>query len=290
MTKILFLESPNTRVAYRIYENDQGKEGSTAVFIHGAGVGGEITWDGFLTYLGQWQRVIIPDLCGMGDSYPLAGEEAAVSIHGLAEDMLYLLDHLAMEEFDLIGYSLGGLVSLALNEKLVQRSEANTCSVRKMALLEPAALDRESVADLIAVRQRYRQAAHTIRVTGDVEQGVAYFMESVAPNRRKHPVAEATTQSRLAHRPLGFAYALDAVTDFVEQQQVTELRQRLLQLAPPTLLFAGELSHQLLRAYHAILADTYPEWQAEIIKGTDHSLPFQKPRQIAGLLNQWFHG
>ena len=184
------LTTPTTKLAYRLYENTPSAQPKTIVFIHGAGVGGDITWSDFLPYLTQWQRVVIPDLKGMGDSYSLNRQEEETNIHELSQDILFLLDHLQLSEFDLVGYSLGGLVSLSVNSELEKRieqsvnSQAALMTVRKMALLEPAGLDREALADLITLRQKYKEAAHTIRATGDVELGVAKFVDSVAPNRR----------------------------------------------------------------------------------------------------------
>lgn len=283
------LQTNKTHLTYRVHEKQDRQQGKTLVLIHGAGVGGELTWKEFLPHLQHWQRIIVPDLKGMGDSYSLDQQETATSIAELSQDIVCLLEALQLEHFDLVGYSLGGLVSLMVNNELTKKTNKRTAQVNKMALLEPAGLDREQLADMINLRSRYKEAAHTIRATGDVEQGIAHFVDSVAPNRRKHPVAEATTQSRLAHRPLGFAYALDAVTDFAEShQQDPTMRTTLLNAAPATLLFAGELSHTLLQQYHALLAQQYSGWQNAVIKGTDHSLPFQKPRQIAKKLNEWF--
>lgn len=40
--------------------------------------------------------------------------------------------------------------------------------------------------------------------------------------------------------------------------------------------------HQL----HLQLAERMPNWHYFHVAGTDHSLPFQKPRQIARIMNQ----
>ena len=292
MSQVFYLNLSHTKLAYRIYENPNIKNSRTAVLIHGAGVGGEITWSGILEHLDTWQQVIVPDLKGMGDSYAHHGQEEATSVDGLVLDMMGLIDHLALGEFDLVGYSLGGLVSLKLNQALNQKMMAaqakqKSPSVKKMCLLEPASLDRADNETLILLRENYRKAALTIRETGDVELGIGHFVDSVAPNRRKHPIAEATTQSRLAHRALGFSYALDAVTDYVAQNDHAA-RSALLKSAPSTLLLAGELSHPLLQDYYAHLAEHHPKWQFDALSACDHSLPFQKPRQIAKKMNKWF--
>nr|WP_264193987.1 alpha/beta fold hydrolase [Marinomonas algarum] len=253
--------------------------------MHGAGVAGEITYSPMLPYFTQWRWMLVPDLKGMGESFHRPGHEAAVSIDELTDEVAALLAHLQWEDFDVVAYSLGGLVALNLNR---QRRLQGKPAV-KLALLEPASLDREDVSDLMTVRQKYRQASQLIRDTGDVELGVANFMDGVSPNRRKHPVAEATTQSRLAHRPFGFAYALDAVTDYVEEMaKQPVLRQAMIEASEEVFLFSGALSHEALKQHYDLLSEQQANWQHASLSACDHSLPFQKPRQIAHHINKWF--
>ena len=292
MSQVFYLNLTNTKLAYRVYENPNVSVQRTGVFIHGAGVGGEITWSAIMEHLSSWNKIIVPDLKGMGDTYAHHQSEEAVSIDTLTEEVWQLIEHLELKHFDLVGYSLGGLVSLKLNQVLVQQHKTGKnlgLAINKMCLLEPASLDRQDNNELLALRENYKKAAKTIRETGDVELGIAHFVDSVAPNRRKHPIAEATTQSRLAHRADGFSYALDAVTDYV-QLDTHELRADLLKLAPPTLLLAGDLSHIALKQHYEALAQQHPGWAFELLSGCDHSLPFQKPRQIAKKMNKWFTG
>lgn len=285
MSDVFFLTLPHARLAYRLYENPEAKDDRCCLLLHGAGVAGEITFSPMLPYLTQWRWMLVPDLVGMGESFHHHGEEAPVAISQLSEDVTALLAHLDWQSFDVVAYSLGGLVALQLNQ---QRQQSGLAAL-KMALLEPASLDREDLSQLKEVRQKYRHASHLIRETGDVELGVAHFMDGVSPNRRKHPVAEATTQSRLAHRPYGFAYALDAVTDFVEQAaEQDHIRQGLIDAAPEVFLFSGELSHEGLREHYELLNQRNDAWQHKVMSACDHSLPFQKPRQIANHLNKWF--
>ncbi|GGN27056.1 MULTISPECIES: alpha/beta fold hydrolase [Marinomonas] len=285
MSDIFFLSLPNARIAYRLYENSQSESERVCLLLHGAGVAGSITYSPMLPYFTQWRWMLVPDLKGMGDSFHHHGEEGAVSIGELTDEVEALLSHVEWEDFDVVAYSLGGLVALNLN---YQRSLQGKKKM-KMALLEPASLDREDLATLMEVRQKYRHASKLIRDTGDVELGVASFMDGVSPNRRKHPVAEATTQSRLAHRPFGFAYALDAVTDHVAlMAKEPSLRQAMVDASEHVFLFSGELSHEALRQHYDLLSERNLAWQHKVLSACDHSLPFQKPRQIANHINKWF--
>ncbi|SBS26434.1 Putative aminoacrylate hydrolase RutD [Marinomonas aquimarina] len=285
MFETKFLPLADTELAYRLIEVPNSKTDGACLMLHGAGVAGELTYAPMLDYLDHWRWILIPDLTGMGQSFFHGQQEAPLSIDQLSAEIEQLLQHLSWQAFDIIGYSLGGLVALHLN---AQR-QSKQGKAHRLALMEPASLERECVETLAEVRQRYRVASQTIRETGDVELGIAHFMDGVAPNRRKHPVAEATTQSRLAHRPLGFSYALDAVTDWVERVSGNvALRDDMLAQADQVFLLSGELSHALLRQHYDELAEQHLGWQHQTVKGCDHSLPFQKPRQIAKYLSAWF--
>jgi pimeloyl-ACP methyl ester carboxylesterase len=285
VSDVFFLSLPNADIAYRLYENPAAKTDRTCLLLHGAGVAGEITYSPMLPYFTQWRWMLVPDLKGMGESFHQHGDEGAVSIAELTDEIEALLAHVKWDDFDLVAYSLGGLVALNLN---YQRSLQGKTKV-KMALLEPASLDREDLSTLMDVRQKYRHASKLIHDTGDVELGVASFMDGVSPNRRKHPVAEATTQSRLAHRPFGFAYALDAVTDYgAVMANEPALRRAIINASEQVFLFSGELSHEALRQHYELLSLHNDAWQHKTMSACDHSLPFQKPRQIANHINKWF--
>jgi len=102
-------------------------------------------------------------------------------------------------------------------------------------------------------------------------------------------VADAHTQARLAHAAFGFAYARDAGTDHVSKMaSQSDLRQRMIEASDQVLLFSGELSHGGLTQHYDVLSEKNAGWQHKIMKACDHSLPFQKPRQIAIHINKWF--
>ncbi|MFT2109686.1 alpha/beta fold hydrolase [Marinomonas sp. 2405UD68-3] len=286
MTDVFFIKSPHTRLAYREYHHSQAPKGSCLMLLHGAGVGGELTWDAMLPYLTNWETILVPDLKGMGESYGHSGEEEPVSVIELAEDIHALTQFLQWQTFDVIGYSLGGLVTLLLNQL---RIGLGLPKLTKMALLEPAALDRVDLFELQELRNKYRAASDVIRETGDVELGVSNFMDGVSPNRRKQTSTETIAKSRLAHRPFGFAYALDSVTELVDEYvKHSHLRDDLLRLTNQVLILSGGISHQSLIQHYDVLESQFDGWRHQSIVGADHSLPFQKPRKIGKILDNWF--
>ena len=85
-------------------------EGRPVVLFHGLFSDAETNWIKFghaALLAGQGFRVIMPDLRGHGES-ARPHDPSVYPPDILAEDGLALIDHLALEDYDLGGYSLGG--------------------------------------------------------------------------------------------------------------------------------------------------------------------------------------
>ncbi len=105
--------------------------GEPLLLIHGLGSSGA-DWAWQVAALERNYRVIVPDLPGSGHSAPLEG---ACSIEALAHSLWRLCDHLGLATLNVVGFSLGGAVSL---EMAVQRPE----SVRRLGLINSLATYR----------------------------------------------------------------------------------------------------------------------------------------------------
>jgi len=264
---------PDQHLHYRLYRNPVLHNGRKLLLIHGAGVAGEDTWHMLTAFLEHWQEILVPDLRGAGQSESPDGREYPFSVQTLVSDMAALLDQLGWWQFDLGGYSLGGLVSMLLKQCYPDR-------VGKQFLLESAVLDRPDWVSTIELRQRYSSAAVHLR-SDDREQGIRQFLDTISPNRKASAQTESVAVSRLARRPLGFAHALDAVTAAINSID----RDALLASQGDVSSFIGGLSVELMHQLHLTLAEQMPNWHYFMVPGTDHSLPFQKPRQIARIMN-----
>src|SRR5688572_2414754 len=93
----------------RLLAYDDTGMGPVLVLLHGF-PHDHTLWNAQLSALGRQARVVAPDLAGFGDSAP--GGEATMDAH--ANDVVRLLDHLAIEEAVVCGLSMGGYVALAL--------------------------------------------------------------------------------------------------------------------------------------------------------------------------------
>ncbi len=89
--------------------------GRPFVLLHGLmGSGALLAGQGLVAALaGRGYRVILPDLRGHGDS-GRPHDPACYPPDILADDMLALIEHLGLEDYDLGGYSMGGKLVLRL--------------------------------------------------------------------------------------------------------------------------------------------------------------------------------
>lgn len=267
------LHLPDQHITYRLYKNPNVESDRKLVLMHGAGVAGVDTWETIIAFLEHWGEVLVPDLRGMGDTVYPDGEEHAYDVQALVADMNALVDHLGWWSFDLGGYSMGGLVSLLFKQQHNDR-------IGKQFLLESAVLDRPCWDTTVELRQQYSSAAVHLR-QDNVRYGVVNFLDAISPNRRITKQVEELTIDRLGQRPEGFANALDCVTDAINQID----RDALVAAQGDVTSFIGGNSIELMHEYQKQLAERLPNWHYFMMPGTDHSLPYQKPRQIACIMN-----
>ncbi|WP_136065667.1 alpha/beta fold hydrolase [Modicisalibacter radicis] len=267
------LRRPDQHCAWRRLERVDGRGRGTLLLLHGAGVAGELTWGAMVGYLDAWRTLLIPDLRGMGQTHDPDHGERPFELDAVVGDVLALLDAQGAERLTVVGYSFGGLVAMRLKQCLGERIDG-------LGLLEPALLERADHAAMVEVRRDYAEAARHLRDAADPGAGIGAFLDLIAPHRTRNPRAERLSHRRLARRPLGFANALDCVTRAVHQFD----REALLAAQRNVLSLVGGNSLEAMKRYHAALDGTRDDWCFAEVPGTDHSLPFQKPRRIGELL------
>jgi pimeloyl-ACP methyl ester carboxylesterase len=209
----------------------------------------------------------------MGETHYPDHNEHPFTAQRLVADINALVDHLGWWSFDMGGYSLGGMVSLLYKQQHPDR-------VEKQFLLESALLDRPCWDTTKVLRQKYSEAAHFLR-SDNKEQGIRNFLDTISPNRRTTRQVEDLSIMRLGARPFGFAHALDCVTEAINSIN----RESLVAAQGDVSSLIGGLSVDLMHQYHRDMAEGMPNWHYFMVPGTDHSLPFQKPRQIAKIMN-----
>jgi len=259
---------------YRLYRRKDNDNKRCILLLHGAGVAGVDTWSHIIAKLTQWQYVLVPDLRGMGETVAHCKGELAFSVEELVQDMHRLVSAQGWDRFDLGGYSLGALVSMLYKQRY-------SSQVRQQYLLEPGLFDCIDWNESKILREKYAQAVIDLR-NNQALTGVTNFLNTISPQRKKLKKAEDIAIARLLKRRLGFANALQSVNDLA----LLLNREQLVLDQENVVSIVGGLSIDSMHQYHQHLAKKLPHWQYISIKGCDHSLPYQKPRQIAAILNQ----
>lgn len=264
---------PDQQISYQLYRKTCIGKPRRLVALHGAGVAGQDTWATITMLATQWDEILIPDQRGTGNTRYPDGEEYVFTVNELVSDLSNLVDHLGWWSFDLAGYSMGGMVALLYKQRYHDR-------VKKQYLLEAAVLDRPSWESTVDLRRQFSAAAEQLK-QDQAETGIKAFLNAISPNRKVTPQTELLTIQRLGARPLGFANALNCVTEAIH----TIDREVLVAAQGDVTSFIGGRSVDLLHQYQRDLAERLPNWHYFMVPGTDHSLPFQKPRQIARIMD-----
>lgn len=287
------LELGETRLAYSLYRRTGSANQNKILLLHGAGVAGELTWTFIANYLEHWDEILIPDLLGMGDSFFDSDDELSFSIEDISQTLFSLLRHQGWHQFDLVGYSLGGLVALELNREAsleFNQTHQLDFKVNKLGLIEPALFSDQSLQAAITFRQAFVPIATQIKQQPDNDQAYIQFLDLVSPKRKSNEKMDKLAVQRLQLRPKGFANALTAVSDYAKALDEHKLHN-LIEAIPSGIGIVGGLSNPgLIQAQEKIHKNHLAQqksWQIEVLPQVDHSLVYVRPKKIAQLLNEY---
>lgn len=261
------------------YPETSSNSGNRLVLLHGAGVAGEVTWTYVCNYLDRWQEILVVDLAGMGGAEFLTKNDVEAANFSL--QLVELLEALDWQQFDIAGYSFGGLIALDYLSNF-HNSFSGEGFEGLLFLIEPAMLFSSKIADL------KNKAAEYASIARDIEKGEAdvsvyrRFLNSVSPNRKPNAMADELTMQRLRENASGFAAALTVV-----EKNLTARGKEFVAWQSPYsgVSFVGGLSPEPMKQRHQLLAEQSLDWQFIEVPNSDHSLVFTKPRTIAKAMN-----
>ena len=105
-----------------IYVEDVGK-GFPFVFVHGY-LGSSEMWNFQKEFFSKYYRVIIPALPGFGESHNVKSLD---SINKMARQIIDLLDQKNIDNFNLIGHSMGGMIVQEITKLIGDRVNKLIC-------------------------------------------------------------------------------------------------------------------------------------------------------------------
>ncbi|MEU6770051.1 3-oxoadipate enol-lactonase [Streptomyces sp. NPDC046759] len=220
-------------------------------------------WDAVAPELSAAHRVVRWDLPGHGGSAPdLIG--AGATVGDLAALVLGLADALGIDRFGYAGVSLGGAVGLHLAVHHPDR-------LTSLAVLCSSAHFGEGTL--------WRQRARRVR-----GEGMEWLVES-ADARWFTPgfTVPALVQDHREADPEAYAACCDALAAF-------DLRDRLADIAVPTLLVAGRQDPATPPAHLREIADAVPGAALVELPGASHLAPAECPRAVLAALRTRFDG
>jgi pimeloyl-ACP methyl ester carboxylesterase len=232
-----------------LYYETQGS-GTPLVLLHGGLMTIDLNFGALIAPLSETRQVIAVELQGHGHT---ADTDREMTIDALASDVVALLDILGIDEVDIFGFSLGGLVAYAIAINAPDR-------VRKLI-----------VASADAHRPPGRESApldNDRMPTMDDFTAMHDAYDSVAPDPAHFDEFAAKT-SAMVHEIPGW-------TDDLRSLQV------------PTMLIFGDRDFSPLSDI-VELFNLIPNAQLAVLPGTTHMDVTRRDREVFGLLTSFLN-
>jgi pimeloyl-ACP methyl ester carboxylesterase len=258
-------------------EEDRGAQ--PLVFVHGLS-GSWPNWLEQLPVFAAGHRVITLDLPGFGHS-PMPRQE--ISISGYARMLEQLLAHLGVDAAAVVGNSMGGFIAAELAIAYPQR-------VERLVLISAAGISthnhRGSVTALPAMRTLERSLMGAAAWTASKSDNVARrarlrdaALGVVVRHPSKLDPALAAEQIRGAGKP-GFIEGLEAVLHY-------EIRERLREIACPTLIVWGDRDRLISVRDADVFAELIPNSRKVVFGDTGHMSMLERPEAFNALLEEF---
>jgi pimeloyl-ACP methyl ester carboxylesterase len=246
-------------------------QGAPLLLVNGYAAS-RLDWDrALLASLGRSFTVISPDNRGIGESE--LGDPAELTVSGMADDLVTLLDALGLARVPVAGWSMGGFVAQALTAAHPDRVEtlvllstdpggtpAVTGSPEAWAALtDHSGAPREQASRLIAL----------------------LFPPTLAPQIDRE-FGELVAAARAGLRPETLA-AQEAAIDAWHATEPPSLPRQ----TPPVLAAAGALDAVVPHENLKRLAARWPGAKVELFEGGGHAFMAQEPERLVSLIAEF---
>ena len=248
---------------------DEGKGKQTILLIHGFGEDNTI-WKNQIEFLSSHYRIIAPNLPGV-DCKPLAIHHSqAPSIRMYVEVMHDLMHHLAIEQYFIVGHSMGGYIGLSFADFYVNH-------VQGLLLLHSTTYEDNEAKKLSRMK-----LAEFIQ-----EWGVSKFLETATPNlfgdafKKTNPgVIQNIIES-------GLGTSQEAMMQFVFAMRNRKAMTHLLhQNAMPVWMIAGEADLAVPIQDSLEQIKLLPSSNSLVLKDVGHMGMFEATDQVNEFIHQ----
>ena len=224
-------------------------------------------WLGFDRRFADAHRVITFDNRGVGETTVTRAPYSTVQ---MAEDALGLLDALGIDQADIVGTSMGGMIAQELALLAPDR-------VRRLVLVCTHPGGAEHVPpppEVNAIFAARRGAERTIRELMTVNLSAAF-------RERRPDVVEAMVAHGLAHRmePFGFVGQVGAIASH-------DVLARLPNVTAPTLVVHGDADDLVPLHNGRLIASRIPGARLAVLPGAGHMLWAEMPDEAEALIRE----
>ncbi|HSS62344.1 MAG TPA: alpha/beta fold hydrolase [Candidatus Limnocylindrales bacterium] len=241
--------------------------GEPLILIHGL-ADDHRAWRHALPYLMLRHRVILYDLRGHGET---AIGRPDGTLGQLGGDLASLLDCIGLERADIAGFSLGGTIAMRL-------AIDSPHHVHRLVLVATSSRVGKAAAEW------YRQRAEMVNV-GDPQLRATLDRDTTDVYAQSPAEVEEGLLIRRQSTadPRGYGNACAAMAAL----NAAPLDPELTQISTPTLIVASEKDQHCPPRAAEIIAAGISGSRMEIIPSAGHAIPVEKPRELAGLINEF---
>lgn len=241
-------------------------KGTPLVLVHGF-LGGAAQWQAEIDYFSETCDVIAPDLPGFGDANELPGCDR---IEAMADYVIGLLDSLEINNFALLGHSMGGMIVQAIAAKIPDR-------VLRLVLYGTGPLG--AMPNRFETIEQSRERLLSDGVEKTIRRiGATWFID-----------CEQATGLPILSR-IGDCASRDAALKAFDAMEEWDGRSALENLNMPTLVLWGDADRSYRWPQIEMLWQNLPNASLAVIPGTSHAAHLEKPDLFHAVLEDFLSG
>lgn len=245
-----------------LHVEQRGAGGPALVFLHYWG-GSSRTWQHVVDALSPDYRIVAIDQRGWGKS---AAPEAGYALSDLADDVLAVVDALALESYILVGHSMGGKVA----QLVASRRPRGLRGLRGLVLVAPAP------PTPLALPLDARQGM--VHAYDSRESIVATVQQVLAPDGLSDRDLDTVIADSLAG-------ALQARTAWPLATSQEDITADMPKIDVPVIVITGE--HDRVDPPEVLLRELLPripQARLVVLPGVGHLLPLEAPADLASVI------
>ncbi|NTS76045.1 alpha/beta fold hydrolase [Catenovulum sp. SM1970] len=234
--------------------SDKG-QGPVLVLIHGL-LGSLDNLNMVARSFNKTHRCISVDLPNHGQSY----HHEKMDYPFIAEQVFQLLDHLGIENFNLLGHSMGGKAAMT------------------MALYQPQRVNKLIVADIAPVTYppRHQQIFAGLRAISLTEMTNRNDADATLSTYVSEAGVRQFLLRNLTKGSQGFQWKMNLTNIIANYDHVIGFPDLTGQFNAPSLFIKGSESDYVTAAHQKVVIDLFPKAKAKVIQGAGHWLHAEK--------------